>query len=338
MTALTRDLQGHEHQRERLQTLWGRGRIAPAMLFAGRGGIGKQLVAKELYASMLCETNRTKEEHHYGGCGTCHACKVFAHGNTPDFHIVETQDKEAWNVERIRELLFELHLRAYSGHERIVLINDADHLSVQAANILLKIIEEPREGLYFCLICQNPSRLPRTLLSRCQLWHFDPLPQQHVLTIVHERSEWQEAHASGLTTEQLVLLIDGSPGELENLAALAPHWQETTKRLESIRRGNVTLAIQFADELKSRKEALSSWLTLLRLAARHHMHQAKEPIEQYAWASCLHNTLELPYYLRERHLAPFTLFQVLFLRLARLQPSGTHLYSDHQTLDAIIGL
>jgi hypothetical protein len=286
------------------------------MLFAGREGIGKRRVALELARSFLCEG----KDSTYGGCGACASCVQLSDWVSPDFYFVDSADKDVWNVEGYRDLLSRLQLRAFKGGARIVLVDNADCLSIQVANILLKIVEEPRPDLYFVFVAQNPSRLPRTLLSRCQLWYFDALRDEDIAAVLTERSDDGTA-----ASQEVIRLADGSLGDLDNHAALAPLWNDCQDKLQKICDGDCALAVEFAEFLKAEKGVLRDWLKVMLLVGKHKRDSlaclstnslSKKIGEMQKWALFVRNCLQAEYLLGERHLAPFPLLQVLFLDLA----------------------
>src|SRR5690606_18797341 len=106
-----------------------------------------------------------------------------------------------------------LQMQPYHGRVRAVLFRDADSMSEQAANTLLKTLEEPRRDTYLILTAANPARLPRTVLSRSQLWYFGPLAGAEV----------EEALAGGSAKPdeaglRLAGYAEGSPGLALELA------------------------------------------------------------------------------------------------------------------------
>src|SRR5947209_5936478 len=97
---------GHTNQRHSLANIASAGKLPSALLFAGAGGIGKFLVARELSKTLFCKrftTAKSPEEAAslYGGCGSCHECALFESGNLPDFHVVDCSDKEQWAIASI---------------------------------------------------------------------------------------------------------------------------------------------------------------------------------------------------------------------------------------------
>lgn len=156
----------------RLQSL--RDRASQGLLFGGMKGIGKLDLAVNYARALLCQ-------HPLEGgfaCGQCPSCHWFDQGSHPDFRLLqpesETEEVEAGkkpsrqiSVDQIRALSDFLGLTAHQGGRRVVIIHPAEAMNVNAANALLKNLEEPPPGLLFILVTHKPQALLPTLLSRC---------------------------------------------------------------------------------------------------------------------------------------------------------------------------
>lgn len=156
-------------------------RRAHALLLHGRTGIGKYDFARHFSQSLLC-TNKSELGH---ACGTCSSCNWFTEDSHPDFRLLspeqesetdeegssakKTMKKTQISVAQIRELSDFLGLSSHrSEGSRIILIHPAEALNQASANALLKMLEEPAEGVIFILVAHQLQRLLPTILSRCQ--------------------------------------------------------------------------------------------------------------------------------------------------------------------------
>ncbi len=164
-----------------------RERLPHALLIHGPQGIGKRWLAERLAAALLCEHPDPLGQ----SCGTCTAChwmQAEDHAH-PDFRLIEPVGQEgdadstaeespvsragarvsAWiKVDQIRELHDYIQLSSHRQGRRLVLIAPAEALNTEAANALLKSLEEPPSGVQFILISHQPARLLRTVISRCR--------------------------------------------------------------------------------------------------------------------------------------------------------------------------
>lgn len=166
--------------REWLLPAWNRlaqslaqGRPHHAMLIAGPAGLGKSELAQALVASALCNQRRDD----FSACGICKSCLLIAAGSHPDrIHVTfEARPKPNENklrtelvVDQIRALSQRLALSSQFGGLQLALIEPAEALNENAANALLKTLEEPTAASVMILVCNDPSRLPATIRSRCQ--------------------------------------------------------------------------------------------------------------------------------------------------------------------------
>lgn len=316
-------IMGHEAQRLALKRLLLARKLPSTIMFSGISGIGKKLVAKELCRTLLCEENNTffSDEHTtgrltVGGCSQCKACHLFDIGNLPDFYPVECKNQEKWNTASIRELLYSLNLVSFSSLNRVILFDDADYLAPQAANVLLKILEEPRKRTFFILVCSNPSKLPQTVVSRCQLWFFNELdPKQIELIIKTCNIPSLSGTLENLPLDELAILADGSLENLDGVVNDLESWRNVRFKLEGIFSGDAVKAIEFARELAKDKEKLPALLRLLRIYARERMLESSSNYESCIWSICLSNLLFAERLIFERNISAIYVLQTVFLNL-----------------------
>lgn len=154
-----------------------RGRLPHAVLLCGREGIGKLRFARALARSLVCEAAQDGI-----ACGKCAACGWFDSGNHPDFRLVEpaalaesSEEEDASGkasarirIEQIRDLADFINVSSHRGGAKVVLIHPAEALNVNAANALLKNLEEPPAGTYFLLVAHRVHFLLPTIRSRCR--------------------------------------------------------------------------------------------------------------------------------------------------------------------------
>src|SRR5206468_10450511 len=140
-------------------------------------------------------------------CDHCAACKLVDAGTHPDLQIAgRPPDKSEVPVEMVRGLARGLDLKPARGRGRIVIIDDADDLNEESANCFLKTLEEPPPGALLILIGTSAERQLPTIVSRCQVVRFAPLPDTVVAELLR---------AVGIDEdliERLVKLGGGSPG------------------------------------------------------------------------------------------------------------------------------
>lgn len=229
-------------------------RLHHALLLHGPAGIGKLGLAERLAKLLLCEAA--------GGaprpCGSCEGCRWFQAESHPDFRRLEpealarrpaggdeqdsltatpskaTKPSQEIKVDQVRDLDGFLNLRSHRGRRRITLVHPAEAMNANAANALLKALEEPQPGAHFILVSHRPARLLPTIRSRCASIAM-PLPDSHVARTwlkeqgVPEAEAWL-AFAGGAPLQALSYATQpGSPvsgmrlalgaGDLDRLAA-----------------------------------------------------------------------------------------------------------------------
>ncbi len=148
-------------------------RLHHALLFTGEEGCGNEDFVLQLAESLLCN----KPDNEGRACGQCRSCQVFTGKAHPDFLFVGLQEeRQAILIEQIRELNHFLGLsRSYSAR-KLAVIAPAERMNVNAANSLLKSLEEPAPGTHILLLTSHPASLLPTIRSRCQVIRL-PLPE-----------------------------------------------------------------------------------------------------------------------------------------------------------------
>ncbi len=146
----------------RLRAARSAGRFPPALLIHDQRGTGGLWLAHFAAQLVLCRESQPP-------CGRCRDCRMFRAAQHPDFLAIgPIEDSKLIRVEQVRELAEQLSLTAHGGGATVALIAPADAMNANAANALLKTLEEPRPGVTMLLLTSLPSRLPATVLSRCQ--------------------------------------------------------------------------------------------------------------------------------------------------------------------------
>lgn len=232
MSSVWNDFFGHDDVRQAFRRAAERGRLTQAYVFVGPEGVGKQLFARKLAQCLLCERRPHRELE---ACGDCRSCRPFLAGSHPDFLVVDRDPgKRELTVAKLigdREqrgragLCHDLSLRPVVGLRKIAIINDADTMNDEAANALLKTLEEPPEGAMLLLIASHSDRLLPTIRSRCQPVRFGGLADADVAAIAL-REGWVETEEAA---RQLAQLADGSLAAARRLSA--PAFRELRDRL-----------------------------------------------------------------------------------------------------------
>jgi DNA polymerase-3 subunit delta' len=192
---------GQKHPKGILAGALARGTVASSYLFYGPRGVGKLALAVELAKAVNCQKAEPQP------CNHCSACRRIGELNYPDvslifptpkkikpeehqemlrqraanlYHTPRLKDSASISIETIRKIQTEASYKSYEGKMKVFILADADKLTLSAANAMLKILEEPPPHVLFILTTVQPSKLPVTVLSRCQQIRFSRLSEAEV--------------------------------------------------------------------------------------------------------------------------------------------------------------
>ncbi|PYI50199.1 DNA polymerase III subunit delta' [Paenibacillus flagellatus] len=164
---------GQERAKRLLQNGLRADKLSHAYIFAGPHGSGRKEIARAFVGALFCSRNVDE------ACGECLECRKLAHGNHPDLTWVEP-DGASIKIDQIRGLQQQFAYRSSSGGTKVYVLNEADRMTVQAANSLLKFLEEPQTPSIAILITENGQALLPTIQSRAQWVPFLPLPPEQM--------------------------------------------------------------------------------------------------------------------------------------------------------------
>ena len=167
-------------------------KLAHAYLFEGTRGTGKKELALWIAAGLFCQNNQDGTP-----CAACQNCTRVLEQHHPDVVEVEPEGLSI-KVEQIRYLKSEFGKSGVEGNQKIFIVSDVEKMTVGAANSLLKFLEEPSGNVTAFLLTTAKQRILPTILSRCQMIHFSPLPK-NVLQ--------QELEEKGVSKNQAALLV-----------------------------------------------------------------------------------------------------------------------------------
>ena len=264
-----RTITGHRHLLDLIARAVTRGTLPPSVIFAGPEGVGKRLTAVALAQLMNCAAPDTVRGP--DGCGTCPSCKRIARGVHADVLLIEPGETGAIKIDQVRDAIERAAYRPFEGRRRVVIVDDADTVSPEAQNALLKTLEEPPAASTFVLVTSRPDMLLPTVRSRCQQLRFGRLSPADVASVLMREHAFAEADAhaaAALSDGSIGLALDGgteafvdareaATGLLETVAASNDPRRrlEGAKALTGAARGGSD-----REELARRLRALSSIL------------------------------------------------------------------------------
>lgn len=177
LKSFSKDIIGHKLILEFLEETIRLGKTAHAYLFYGQSGLGKEKVARKFLTALLCQPMLDKAVP----CGECLSCEYLKRGIHPDVYEVKKEsDKKNISIEQVRELQLRLSRQAFLGVYKIALIDQAELLSDEAGDSLLKTIEEPTKNTIIILVTSQINLLPKTIISRSQLLRFLPVSEPEI--------------------------------------------------------------------------------------------------------------------------------------------------------------
>jgi DNA polymerase-3 subunit delta' len=199
-----RDVTGHRSLLTLLSSAVERSSLPQSLIFSGPEGIGKRLAAIGLAQTINClKRQAPADDLPVDACGECTACRRIAQGNHPDVILTEV----GTNLNDIRGMIESAGYRPFEGKHRVFILDDADRLSSEIQNALLKTLEEPRPSSSFVLVTSRPELLLPTVRSRCPMLRFGRLPADEVERLLRDKHGLDAARA-----REAALAGEGSVG------------------------------------------------------------------------------------------------------------------------------
>ena len=196
------DIIGQEHMTGHLQNAIRMGKVSHAYIIQGEAGSGKKLLADTFAAALQCEEGGIEP------CGHCQSCKQAVSGNHPDIRRV-THEKASISVDDIRlQLNNDILVKPYSRPYKVYIIDEAEKMTEQAQNAMLKTIEEPPAYAVILLLTVNAKLLLPTILSRCILLNVRPVARGQITKLLTEHYG-----IAGFMADVAADFADGVPGK-----------------------------------------------------------------------------------------------------------------------------
>lgn len=203
-----RDIVGQEQIKEHLQNALESGKISHAYIINGEKSSGKEFIAKVFAMALQCETGGTEP------CQECHSCKQALTSNQPDIIRVIHEKPNTISVDDIRvQINNDVAIKPYSSHYKVYILNEAEKMTPQAQNALLKTLEEPPEYAVILLLTANVNSLLPTILSRCVVLNMKPVSDTQVKKYLMEQLQIPDYKA-----EVCVAFARGNVGKAKSLA------------------------------------------------------------------------------------------------------------------------
>ena len=252
------EILGHEQIIEHLQNAIKLQKVSHAYILDGEEGAGKKLLARAFAQTLQCERGGVDP------CGECHSCKQAQSGNQPDIIEVTHEKPASIGVEDIRgQLCGDIQIKPYSSPYKIYIVDEAEKMTVQAQNALLKTIEEPPAYGVIMLLTTNADAFLPTILSRCVTLKLRPVKNEIIKPYLMEKY-----HIPDYQAEVCTAFARGNVGKAERLAQseqfaeLKSHLIHLLRHLRDMEIYELTEAVRSAPEYKTE---INDYLDLMAL-------------------------------------------------------------------------
>lgn len=204
-----KDIVGQEQIKEHLQSALSSGKISHAYIINGEKSSGKEFIAKIFAMALQCEKGENNP------CHQCHSCKQALTDNQPDIIRVMHEKPNTISVDDIRvQINNDVAIKPYSSPYKVYIMNEAEKMTVQAQNAILKTLEEPPEYAVILLLTTNVNSLLPTILSRCVVLNMKPVADELVRKYLMEEMQVPDYKA-----EVCVAFARGNIGKARLLAS-----------------------------------------------------------------------------------------------------------------------
>ena len=203
------DIIGQEQIKEHLQNALATGKVSHAYIINGEKLSGKEYIAKVFAMALQCERGETEP------CQECHACKQALSDNQPDIIRVGHEKPNTISVDDIRgQINNDVAIKPYSSPYKIYIVNEAEKMTPQAQNAILKTLEEPPGYAVILLLTSNINALLPTILSRCVVLNMKPVSDEKVHKYLME-----ELQVPDYKADVCVAFARGNIGKAKSLAS-----------------------------------------------------------------------------------------------------------------------
>ena len=258
---------GNEHIKEMLSTSIKNGTPSHSYLFVGVKGIGKKLLAYEFAKQILCQEGIQQD------C-KCKSCIEFDSNNHPDFMCVEP-DGNSIKIEQIRFMQKKIQEKPILSNKKVYIINDAETMTVEAQNCLLKTLEEPPEFATIILIGSNENAFLATIKSRCMILKFMPIEDEKI------KEYLQKNYGITNLTQNHLSMFQGSIGKAILLKDKQEEYNQIIELVEKLNQNDLIEIIKTAEILYKSKDEIFEILEYMNILL---LEKAKE---NYLYTNCI---------------------------------------------------
>ena len=243
---------GNQLIKEELQKSIEQDKVSHSYLFVGIEGIGKQMIAKEFAQMILCTSDTIK------GCHQCKSCIEFQSENHPDFLYIEP-DGNSIKIEQIRYLQRKIQEKPIISNQKVYIINDADRMTTEAQNCLLKTLEEPPEYSTIILIGSNENAFLNTIKSRCMIISFQPIPSNEIKKYI------EETYGISSVSPNMLQAFQGSIGKAVVLKDKQDSYQKIEEMIKQLDKKDILDILTLGEELYTNRDEIKNILEYINI-------------------------------------------------------------------------
>ena len=246
------NIAGHENIKNILSNNINTKNILHSYLFIGEDGIGKKMLAKEFAKAILCTSENNRP------CNICKSCVEFNTNNNANFNLIN-EEGSAIKIEQRRNMQVKIAEKPINSNYKVYLINDAELMTQEAQNCLLKTLEEPPEYIVIILITSNENKVLNTIKSRCMKLYFNNLDKNSVKKVLTEKFEMEDINDSFLDA------VGGSIKKALLIKEKSSEYEQITKLFDIIDKENLVNFINSASIIYENKDDIYNILDYINI-------------------------------------------------------------------------
>ena len=259
---------GNQKVKQMLQNSIEKNIVSHSYMFIGLEGIGKKMIAKEFAKKILCLNQIIDNQ-----CN-CKSCIEFDTNNNPDFLIVEP-DGNSIKIEQIRNLQKLIQEKPIISNRKVYIIDNADLMTKEAQNCLLKTLEEPPEYAVIILVGSNENLFLTTIKSRCMILHFDKISNEEMKRYLKDNLGINQIN------EEMLDMFQGSIGKAINLKDKQEEYESIYGFINNLGKIDVIELYKYAKPLYKFKEEIFEVLDYINILL------LKKAKQQYIYVECI---------------------------------------------------
>ena len=252
------EILGNEMVKDHFKKAIANHKISHAYILTGEAGMGRKSIANAFAMTLLCEKGGSEP------CMSCHSCKQVMSGNHPDLIYVTHEKQGSIGVDDVREQINDtIMIRPYSSYYKIYIVDEAEKMTVQAQNALLKTIEEPPAYAVILLLTTNPDGFLPTILSRCVQLKLKPLQDSMIRGYLTEKMGVSESQS-----ELYAAFARGNLGKAKRLAEsedFRQSYEQILNILKNIRQMDISQLLDAIKRLKDENMDLHECLDIMQV-------------------------------------------------------------------------